>query len=60
MTAIINYKEYNKDNSYDIKSHIEKYCDGVISRNSNELLVVQGDKTARFFDVVQFSIIEDN
>ena len=59
MTVIINYKVYNKDDSYDIKSHIEKYCDGVISHGSNELLLVQGDKTARFFDVAQFSIIDD-
>lgn len=59
MTVIINYKEYNKDDSYDIKALIVHACDGVISRGSNELLLVQGDKSARFCDVTQFSIIED-
>lgn len=59
MTVIINYKEYNKDDSYDIKAQIVHCCDGVISRGSNELLLVQGDKSARFFDVTQFTIIED-
>ena len=59
MKVIINYKEYNKDDSYDIKAQIVPCCEGVISRGSNELLLVQGDKSARFFDVTQFSIIED-
>lgn len=59
MTVIINYKQFNNDDSYEIKSHIEKYCDGVISHGSNELLLAQGEKTARFYDVVQFSIIDD-
>lgn len=59
MTVIINYKQYNKDDSYDIKSRIEKYCDGVISHESNELLIVQGEDSARFYDVIQFSIIND-
>lgn len=60
MTVIINYKKYNNDDSYEIKSHIEKYCDGVISHGSNELLIVQDEDSARFYDVIQFSIINDN
>lgn len=59
MKVIINYKKYNKDDSYDIKAQIVPCCDGVISRGSNELLLVQGENSARFFDVTQFSIIED-
>lgn len=59
MTVIINYKVYNPDDSYEIKSHIEKYCDGVISHGGNELLVVQGEDSARYCNVVQFSIVED-
>lgn len=59
MTVIINYKEYNKDDSYDIKALIVHACDGVISCKSNELLLVQGDKSVRFFDVTHFTIIED-
>lgn len=59
MTVIINYKQYKNDDSYEIKSYIDKCCDGVISHGINELLLVQGDKTARFCNVAQFSIIDD-
>ena len=60
MTVIINYKKYNKDDSYDIKSYIEKYCDGVISHGEKEIIIVNGSNTVRFDHVIQFSIIDDN
>lgn len=60
MTVIINYKKYNKDDSYEIKSYIEKYIDGVISHGEKELIVINGTNTIRFDHIVQFSIINDN
>lgn len=60
MTVIINYKKYNNDDSYDIKSYIEKYVDGVISQGEKELIVIHGTNTIRFNNIVQFSIISDN
>ena len=59
MTVIINYKRYNNDDSYEIKSFIEKNCDGVISHGGKELIIVQGADSIRFDDVIQFSIIND-
>ena len=60
MTVIINYKKYNKDDSYEIKSYIEKYIDGVISYGEKELIVINGTSTINFDHIVQFSIINDN
>ena len=55
MTVIINYKKYNKDDSYEVKSYIEKYIDG-----EKELIVINGTSTISFDHIVQFSIINDN
>ena len=60
MTVIINYKKYNTDDSYEIKSYIEKYIDGVISHGEKELIVINGTSTISFDHIVQFSIINDN
>ena len=60
MTVIINYKKYNTDDSYEIKSYIEKYIDGVISHGEKELIVINGASTISFDHIVQFSIINDN
>lgn len=59
MTVIINYKRFNEDDSYEIKTFIDKYCDGVMTRGGTELIVAQGSDTVKFENVVQFTIIND-
>lgn len=60
MTVIINYKKYNKDGSYEVKSYFEKYIDGVVSHGEKEIIIVNDTNTVSFDHVIQFSIINDN